>query len=77
LPAKELWISADSFFFLNSEFNLGRPVWNIILDIWVGTVDCAEIKVNETFKPILSKNEMLDCIQVVLLGNKGGMSFQP
>ena len=79
LPAKELRISADSSVFLDSEFNLGTPVWNIIPDIWpwVGTIDCAEIKINETFKPMLSKNEMLDCIQVVPLGNQGGMSFRP
>ena len=77
LTAKELWISTnENNHFLDSEFNLGTPVWNIILDIWVGSVDCAEIKINETFKPILSKNEMLDCIQVVPLGNQKGMSFQ-
>ena len=76
LPAKELRISTnENDHFLDSEFNLGKPVWNIIPDIRVGTVDCAEIKINETFKPILSKNEMLDCIQVVPLGNQG-MSFQ-
>ena len=73
LPTKELRISnynADPML----GFKLGRPVWNI----QVGTIDCAEIKINETFKPMLSpsKNEMLDGIQVVSLGNQG-MSFQP
>ena len=76
LPTKELRISPDGAF-EKSELGLGTPFWNIIPDIGVGTIDCAEIKINETFKSNLSKNEMLDCIQVVPFGNQKGMSFQP
>jgi hypothetical protein len=78
-PAKELRISANrDRINVVEDFKLGKRVWNIIPDISVGTVDCAEIKINETFKPYIFSNlsVMLDCIQVVPLGNQG-MSFQP
>jgi len=78
LPTKELRISNHNTVPM-WDFKLGRPVWNI----QVGTIDCAEIKINETFKPMLLPfndgilDGMLDGIQVVSLGNWQGMSFQP
>ena len=41
LPTKELRISPNRAFL---DFKLGTPVWNIIPDIRVGAIDCAEIK---------------------------------
>ena len=75
LPTKELRISTNDRVGLPNvslDFNLGQPVWNII----PYTYGYNPARGTNSYDFFISKNEMLDCIQVVPLGNQG-MSFQP